>query len=111
MITLVILQGPDKGRRFELPDAPVLVGRDSRALPLNDNTVSRRHAELRPNEHGEWILRDLGSSNGTYVNGQRADRLVSLKLGDQFRVGRTLIVFGSQPGVVRSTNANVELAG
>lgn len=111
MITLVILQGPDKGRRFELPDAPALIGRDSRALPLSDNTVSRRHAELKPNERGEWLLRDLGSSNGTYINGQRADRPVVLKLGDQFRVGRTLIVFGAQPGVIRSSGANVELAG
>ena len=111
MITLVILQGPEKGRRFELPDAPLLIGRDSKTLPLSDNTVSRRHAELRPNEKGEWILRDLGSSNGTYVNGQRADRLVALKLGDQFRVGRTLLVFGAQPGVMRTSSSNVELAG
>ena len=59
------LQGPDKGRRFELPDAPVLVGRDSRQLPLTDNTVSRRHAELLPAD-GNWILRDMGSANGSY---------------------------------------------
>lgn len=111
MITLVILQGPDKGLRIELPDASALIGRDSRAVPLTDNTVSRRHAELKPNDRGEWMLRDLGSSNGTYINGQRADRPVALKLGDQFRVGRTLIVFGAQPGVIRSSGANVELAG
>ncbi|RYG87271.1 FHA domain-containing protein, partial [bacterium] len=110
MITLVVLQGPDKGRRFELPDAPALIGRDSRALPLADNTVSRRHAELKPGERGEWILRDLGSSNGTYVNGQRADRPVVLRWGDQFRVGRTLLVFGAQPGMLRSSNSKVELA-
>ncbi|MFT3785549.1 MAG: ATP-binding protein [Tepidisphaeraceae bacterium] len=111
MITLVVLQGPDKGRRFELPDRPALIGRDSRAIPLADNTVSRRHCELRPGEKGDWILQDLGSSNGTYVNGQRLDRLVTLKLGDQFRVGRTLLVFGAQPGIVRTTGSNVELAG
>ena len=110
MITLVVLQGPDKGRRFELPDAPALIGRDSRALPLGDNTVSRRHAELKPGDGGEWVLRDLGSSNGTYVNGQRVDRSVALRLGDQFRVGRTLLVFGAQPGVLRSSGSNVELA-
>ena len=111
MITLVVLQGPDKGRRFELPDAPALIGRDSRALPLGDNTVSRRHAELKPGERGgEWVLRDLGSSNGTYVNGQRVDRSVQLKLGDQFRVGRTLLVFGAQPGVLRASGGSVELA-
>lgn len=110
MLTLVVLQGPDKGRRFELPDAPLLIGRDSRQLPLTDNTVSRRHCDLRLNERGEWVLRDLGSSNGTYVNGQRADRPVTLKLGDQMRVGRTLLVFGAQLGMVKA-GAGVELMG
>ncbi len=110
MLTLVVLQGPDKGRRFELPDAPLLIGRDSRQLPLTDNTVSRRHCDLRLNERGEWVLRDMGSSNGTYVNGQRADRPVTLKLGDQMRVGRTLLVFGAQLGMVKA-GAGVELMG
>ncbi|HWE95030.1 MAG TPA: ATP-binding protein [Tepidisphaeraceae bacterium] len=110
MLTLLVLQGPDKGRRFELPDAIALVGRDSRQLPLTDNTVSRRHCELLPQD-GNWILRDLGSSNGTYVNGARVEKVVVLKVGDQVRVGRTLMVFGAQPGVSRSSKGNVTLAG
>jgi signal transduction histidine kinase/pSer/pThr/pTyr-binding forkhead associated (FHA) protein len=111
VITLVVLQGPDKGRRFELPDVPLFVGRDSRQLPLTDNTVSRRHCEIRPDDSGNWTLRDLGSSNGTYINGQRADRPTVLRLGDQFRVGRTLLVFGSQPGVMRGAGQSVDLMG
>ncbi|MDB5330467.1 MAG: putative two-component system sensor histidine kinase [Phycisphaerales bacterium] len=110
VLTLLVLQGPDKGRRFELPDAIALVGRDSRQLPLTDNTVSRRHCELLPQD-GNWILRDLGSSNGTYVNGARVEKVVVLKVGDQVRVGRTLMVFGAQPGVSRSSKGNVTLAG
>ncbi len=110
MLTLLVLQGPDKGRRFELPDAPLTVGRDSRQLPLTDNTVSRRHCELLPKQ-GDWVLRDLGSSNGTYVNGLRVDKTYNLKLGDQIRVGRTLMVFGSQPGVTRAAGGSVALAG
>jgi signal transduction histidine kinase/pSer/pThr/pTyr-binding forkhead associated (FHA) protein len=106
----MVLQGPDKGRRFELPDQPALVGRESRALPLSDNTVSRRHAELVPGEDG-WVLRDLGSSNGTYINGLRVTNRYQLKLGDQIRVGRTLMVFGSQPGVQRARGGDVNLAG
>src|SRR5262252_8183337 len=78
VLTLLVLQGPDKGRRYELPDAPALLGRESRQLHLSDNTVSRRHAELHPTE-GEWILKDLGSSNGTYVNGQRVVNTYALK--------------------------------
>ncbi len=103
VITLLVLQGPDKGRRFELPDQASLIGRESRALPLTDQTTSRRHAELRPDERGEWILRDLGSANGTYVNGQRIDRPHNLRIGDQIRVGRSLLVVGIQPGVTRSS--------
>src|SRR6185436_17136730 len=106
----MVLQGPDKGRRFELPDAPALIGRESRALPLTDNTVSRRHAELLPGDEG-WQLRDLGSANGTYINGRRVTNRYILKLGDQIRVGRTLMVYGSQPGVSRARGDAVSLAG
>ncbi len=105
-----MLQGPDKGRRFELPDAPVLIGRESRQLPISDNTVSRRHAELLP-DGGNWVLKDMGSSNGSYVNGTRVNNRFNLKLGDQIRVGRTLMVFGAQPGVTRTSGGNVALAG
>src|SRR5689334_10062957 len=104
------MQGPDKGRRFELPDAPALIGRESRQLPLTDNTVSRRHAELFP-RGGEWILRDLGSSNGSYVNGVRVDNTNVLKLGDQIRVGKSILVFGAHTGVSRTSYANVALSG
>jgi two-component system, NtrC family, sensor kinase len=110
MLTLLVIQGPDKGRRFELPDEPALVGRDSRQLPLNDNTVSRKHCELLPS-NGEWILKDMGSSNGSYVNGQRVSNRYNLKVGDQIRVGRTLMVFGAQPGVSRAAKGSVNLAG
>jgi len=111
VITLLVLQGPDKGRRFELPEQPALLGRESRALPLTDQTTSRRHAELRPNDDSEWVLRDLGSANGTYINGQRIDKATVLKIGDQIRVGRSLLAVGIQPGVSRNTTAQVTLMG
>lgn len=111
MLTLLVLQGPDKGRRFELPDKVALIGRESRALPLSDQTTSRRHAELRPNDDGEWQLRDLGSANGTHVNGQRIDRPAALRIGDQIRVGRSLLVVGIQPGVSRERGSQVSLMG
>jgi signal transduction histidine kinase len=94
VLVLNIIQGPDKGRVFELPDnEPQLLGRSSEALPITDNTVSRRHAELTP-DAGEWYIRDLGSQNGTQVNGVRIDERVRLKAGDQVRVGVTLLTFG-----------------
>ena len=114
MLTLLVLQGPDKGRRFELPDAPAVIGRESRQLPLTDNTVSRRHAEMHPlpaEEGGGWEIHDLGSSNGSYINGIRVQKQQVLKLGDQIRVGHTVMVFGAQPGMSRASGGNVKLAG
>ena len=94
MLILTVIQGPDKGRKFELPDhEPQLIGRSSEALPLTDNTVSRRHAELTPDD-GQWWVRDLQSQNGTYVNGVRIVDRTRLKAGDQLRTGATLFVFG-----------------
>lgn len=95
MLILGVLQGPDKGRKFELPDhEPQLIGRSSEALPINDNAVSRRHAELTPDD-GAWYIRDLQSQNGTYINGVRITERTRLRLGDQIRVGQTLFVFGA----------------
>ncbi|MBX3358580.1 MAG: FHA domain-containing protein [Phycisphaeraceae bacterium] len=94
MLVLTVIQGPDKGKKFELPpNEPQLVGRSSEALPLIDTTVSRRHAELTP-DSGEWFIRDLQSQNGTWVNGVRIRERTRLKPGDQVRTGSTLFVFG-----------------
>lgn len=93
MATLMVLQGPDKGRTYRTLDEPVILGRDAEQIPLRDRTISRRHAELHP-DNGSWILRDLKSANGTYVNGMRVREPVRLKHGDQIKVGTTLIVYG-----------------
>lgn len=63
------------------------------------------------NTDGDWMLKDLGSANGSYINGVRVDNRKSLKLGDQIRIGRTLMVFGAQPGISRSSRGNVSLSG
>lgn len=105
MLVLTVIQGPDKGRKYELPDhEPQLIGRSSEALPLSDTTVSRRHAELTPDD-GVWYIRDLESQNGTYVNGVKIAERLRLRPGDQIRTGSTLFVFGQtelkDPEVIR----------
>lgn len=92
MATLIVLQGPDKGRTLRATDDVVLIGRGSPQIPLTDQTVSRRHAELHGVEGG-WILRDLNSANGTYLNGVRLQKATRLRHGDQVRVGSTLLVY------------------
>jgi two-component system, NtrC family, sensor kinase len=94
VLILTVIQGPDKGRKFELPDhEPQLIGRSSEALPIDDNAISRRHAELTPDD-GVWWIRDLASQNGTYVNGVKIEDRTKLRPGDQIRTGQTLFVYG-----------------
>lgn len=94
MLVLTVIEGPEKGKRFELPvNEPQLLGRSSEALPLGDQAVSRRHAELTP-DRGEWWLRDLESQNGTLVNGKPIQDRVHLRTGDTITVGHTTLAFG-----------------
>lgn len=94
MLLLSVIQGPDRGRSFRLPgNEPQLIGRSSEALPIHDDTVSRRHAELTP-DGGLWFIRDLSSQNGTYVNGSRIEGRRQLHPGDQIRAGGTVLAFG-----------------
>jgi len=96
MLILTVLQGPDKGKRFELPDhEPQIIGRSSEALPLNDMTISRRHAELTPDD-GRWLINDQASANGTYVNGVRISEPTVLRSGDQIRTGSTIFLYGRE---------------
>jgi pSer/pThr/pTyr-binding forkhead associated (FHA) protein len=76
-------------------DRPVLtIGRGSTSdLVLVDNKVSRRHAQIRRID-GKAVIYDLGSSNGTYVNGERVVDPRPLKPGDIIHVGQTELVFG-----------------
>ncbi|MGI9014572.1 MAG: ATP-binding protein [Phycisphaerales bacterium] len=97
MLTLHVLQGPDRGKTFQLPDnQPQLIGRSSEALPITDRSVSRRHAELTPDGR-DWYLRDISSSNGTHLNGEPIHGRVKLSSGDQIRCGSSLFVFGRIP--------------
>jgi len=94
--SLQILQGPDKGHTFEVSHTPAIIGRNSPDLPLTDNTVSRRHAQLLKRD-SQWSIDDMNSANGTYVNGVKVSSPLELKQGDQIRCGTTLIVFDGAP--------------
>ncbi len=102
MPTLFVLQGPDKGRTIKTDDEIVLIGRGSDQVPLTDQTVSRRHAQLTLDDNG-CILTDLGSANGTWLNAMRVSRAVRVKHGDQIRVGGTLLVYTGDTSIEQLT--------
>jgi len=88
---LVAVRGPNQGARFLLDRDLTTVGRHPESdIFLDDITVSRRHAEFRRDAHDFWV-HDVGSLNGTYVNGERADAR-QLKTGDEVQVGKFKLV-------------------
>lgn len=80
------------GRRMVLSGETMLVGRSRECdIKVDDPNVSRRHAEFRKTPEG-WVLADLGSTNGTKVNGRRVDQ-VPLSPGDDIMFGLTRYTF------------------
>ncbi|GMV97575.1 MAG: FHA domain-containing protein [Phycisphaerae bacterium] len=106
MATLHVLQGPDKGRTFRTMNEPAVLGRESDQIPLSDRTVSRHHAQVHP-DNGSWVLTDLNSANGTYVNGVRVRTPVRLKHGDQIKLGSTLIVYAGDQSMEKLSGPNI----
>ena len=83
MPSLVFLAGPIAGRRYKLGDGEYVIGRRSDCqIFVPDMRVSRQHARLIRNGEG-WTLEDLGSNNGTYINGQRLEAATVLRHDDE----------------------------
>ena len=93
MASLFIVRGRDQGRHIQLSDSKLRIGREvDSEIQLTDTEVSRQHAEISSSHDGNYTLLDLGSSNGTMVNGERIDNC-QLVSGDRIELGTTLIVY------------------
>jgi pSer/pThr/pTyr-binding forkhead associated (FHA) protein len=84
---LIASDGPLRGQRFEVDDE-VYVGREGDGVTLDDPELSRRHAVLRASQELVTI-EDLGSRNGTFVNGKRIDSVTTIGHGDVVKLGAT----------------------
>lgn len=85
--TVTMIAGPALGRRFEVDDSSVVVGRSSKAdVQIQDRGISRKHFRLTP-DGPTVLLEDLDSSNGTFVNGERIEGSCTLNEGDNIAVG------------------------
>lgn len=86
-----ITQGSQAGQSAELAAGTVMIGRGADCqLILDDDYVSTRHARVVSGDDGYYV-EDLGSTNGTYVNGQRITAPTSIGLQDTVRIGKTVL--------------------
>lgn len=84
--------GPDIGKRVQLEDKPLVIGRDSECdICLADSSVSRKHLQIQPSPDG-YYAEDLHSTNGTFINDQPITRAL-LKDGDYLRLGSSIFRF------------------
>jgi hypothetical protein len=89
---LVVRHGPEAGSSYRLVDPVTAIGRHPDSdIFLDDITVSRRHVQLVRDDDG-YLLRDVGSLNGTYVNRDRVDE-ARLHHGDELQIGRYRLSF------------------
>jgi diguanylate cyclase (GGDEF)-like protein len=89
---LVVIYGEDLGRRVPLGTEPTVLGRSSKCdVQIDQESVSRNHCRVSFNGK-TYSMRDLGSTNGTYVNDELIDE-INLRDGDQIKVGRTILKF------------------
>ncbi len=86
-----ITQGNQAGQSAELAAGVIMIGRGADCqLILDDDYVSTRHARVVGGDNGVYV-EDLGSTNGTYVNGQRITAPTTITLSDTVRIGKTIL--------------------
>jgi len=89
---LVIIKGPNIGDKFLMNKAKFTIGRNPESdIFLDDITVSRKHAILKKSDK-DFMIKDSGSLNGSYVNGEIVDNIL-LKNGDRIQIGKYIFLF------------------
>ncbi len=89
--TLVVTEGPLTGTALPLRGNGILVGRNPEcALVLDDDYASGRHCRVYPGSDG-WLVEDLGSTNGTYMGGERLTAARAVEVGTSLRIGKTVL--------------------
>lgn len=100
-LVLIYPPGPDMGRRFPLGTAEVVIGRGSDVdIQIDRDSVSRRHAQVLRSGDG-WVVEDLDSTNGTYVNDQVVKR-AELRDTDFLKIGAAIFKFLKGSGIESS---------
>jgi len=88
---MVVTAGNLAGTAIDLADSQITIGRaDDATLVLTDDYASTRHARLFPQD-GQWLVEDLGSTNGTYLDRQKVTAPTPVPVGVPIRIGKTVL--------------------
>ncbi len=90
-LRLSIVHGPETGKSYLLGETTRLGRALDNDIHIPDTQTSRYHAIIEHRENG-YVIRDLDSTNGTFVNGKRVDREMELHIGDAITVGKTRFI-------------------
>src|SRR3954470_14375295 len=108
--TFLVIKGPDRGEQVALTNKPVTFGSAPACdLVLTDKTVSRRHA-MALLENNEVLVRDLGSTNGSFIQGSRFKE-ITVGFGAEIKLGRTVIKFLPEEEVVEPVESEADTFG
>jgi DNA-binding NtrC family response regulator len=108
--TFVVIQGPDRGESVPLRELPVVFGSSPACdLVLTDKTVSRRHL-IAARDGQDVVLRDQGSTNGSYIQGSRFKE-ITIGYGAEVKVGRTVLKYLPEEEVVEPEASDQQAFG
>ncbi|MCA8940426.1 MAG: FHA domain-containing protein, partial [Planctomycetes bacterium] len=114
MAKLIVERGSVQGKEFELLNAEhFFIGRaENASMPINDPMASRRHCVIA-NHKNQWVIKDLGSANGTNLNGRSIGdgKAHVLKHGSTIQIGEALITFAEDTELSKDPLLERTLAG
>lgn len=88
---LIVTGGSLSGTSIQLGDSPITIGRAADStIVLDDDYASSHHARVYPRD-GMWLVEDLGSTNGTYVDRRKVDGPTPVQIGIPIRIGKTIL--------------------
>lgn len=104
---LIVQGGPGKGREIPLTEELLTIGRlEDSDVVIDDRLASRHHAEIE-RKHGQYVLSDCGSRNGTFVNSERITEPHTLRDGDEIQIGLEFKVLYIDPEATGALGAEV----
>jgi len=96
MASLIVVSGPNEGDYYPLGKRTIVVGRDEACpVQITDDRVSRKHLQIRSNDDA-YVLWDMNSANGTWINGRKVEAEIELADNDEIEVGGSKLVFSSR---------------